>query len=151
MSRDPWAEDWEDDWTSAAKAPITSSELWSQANCDKASATDFLHGAPNITYKPNIQILKRDAPLKDSTQRPTSISAEQAKLDKAAREARYKAAREKLFGSDASRSSTPDGLKSLQHSAVSSEKIVKPERQARGPSSTNRGGFGNRNTSRSKT
>lgn len=141
MSRDPWAEDWEDDWTKASQAKASSSQIWSQANATSSPAIDLAHVAPQVAYKGPMKILKREtAPDGDST---TSRRPEASQpLDQVAREARYREARERLFGSP-SISPAPNGRPVTLH-ATSDSDSVKPARQARGPEANARGGFARR-------
>lgn len=141
MNRDPWADDWDADWTKATKQTASSNEIWSQANHKTTPPVDLSQVTPKIAYKPQIKILKRDPGTLDAN---IEAKPQAQALDSAAREARYKEARERLFGSSdvstarqlpSSRSTTP---------GQSLPELAKPLRQSRGPEVGGRGGFSGR-------
>lgn len=147
---DPWADDWGDDWTHPPQRTVPASELWKQANeVQKVTIADV---APSIAYKPAMTILKREAAPVSNAPSAVELSlaekARQQALEKAAREQRYKEARERLFGSP-SASPGPEGIKGRNGANGSSPAPGSmPERQARGPDADGRRGFSHRGRGR---
>lgn len=142
MSRDPWADDWEDDWTKAAQTKATSSEIWSQANSRTTSTADIQKLAPQVSYKPQIRILKRDASLSNSAHDVNleKMRANQVDNSKASREERYKEARERLFGASGTSSLTETVERKSDRAPRTAERS-QPARQARGPQEAGSAGF----------
>ncbi|CCG83388.1 protein of unknown function [Taphrina deformans PYCC 5710] len=154
MTRDPWADDWEDDWTKAAKTTKSNSEIWSQANSLSSTVptTDIPVVAPAINYRPQVKILKRES--SNDMDNDTKIKIDpRHHMDKATREARYKEARERLFG-------TPEPMIEVEpplrrHSPAHTPgainpSVSKPERQSKGPENSGRGGFAARGRAQSR-
>lgn len=155
MSRDPWADDWEDDWTKAAKTSKSSSEIWSQANSQSSTipATAIANVTPSIAYRPQVKILKRETNGAESPPNDATRIGIRSNMDQATREARYREARERLFGKAAA-----EGVKlepPLRRNSPATRVpphetggIAKPERQSKGPEAGHRGGFAGRGRSK---
>ena len=145
MTRDPWAVDWEDDWTKAAKESKSSEEIWSQANSQTEGvvpSTEIASVAPTIAYRPQVKILKRDSAVP-----ATRESSKEVKhvLDAAERESRYKEARERLFGTPEPAPLAAPLRRGASPANSDAKGLVRPERQARGPPDNGvRGGFSGR-------
>lgn len=146
MTRDPWADDWEDDWSNAAQKQATSSEIWSQANSRTTPPADLRSLAPQVAYKPVIRILKREKSSSDATDGAGTGDgrSKQADSDKATREARYKEARERLFGSSGTKPALENMDRRKLDLAAGDVHASRPARQSRGPSEAGRGGFARR-------
>lgn len=139
MSRDPWADDWDADWSKSVRATASSNEIWSQANNKVAPQLDLSDVTPKVAYKPQIKILKRDPSA--SSAGDSKQSAERVAVDQVSKEARYREARDRLFGPSVASSPAQSRCSSPSTQFNSS---VNPVRQSKGPEESGRGGFANR-------
>ncbi|TEB32616.1 hypothetical protein FA13DRAFT_1731103 [Coprinellus micaceus] len=143
-------DDWDDDEDSEEEAPTEerNKQIWEDANTkmqhpmpdvvlvrNTAAPLPSAHIPPQGVFDqlPKMKILKRPTQSSPSPV-PSSASAESAQDSLKEREARYKAARERIFGSESPSNSTPNVTS--PESPNLPQQQVKVAREPRGPSNS---------------
>ncbi|KAL1741980.1 hypothetical protein HDZ31DRAFT_66401 [Schizophyllum fasciatum] len=133
--RDDWEDEEDEEEEGGAEPTVESNQkLWNAANAQtptpmpaiipSASATHPMTSPPPAAFQPALKILKRPSNAGPSASPPPLVNQQSFQE----REARYLAARERIFGSG---SSSTDG--STSSLSQKKEEGIKPARQPKGP------------------